>query len=152
GEEVLDESILNQAMPALERMIQRDKNHPCVIIWSMANESQTAQPAGISVMRKLIRRTKELDPSRLVTFVVSSQDAKPHAPYEDADLVAINVYLGVFGGSFSLHSDDLDERVTRPSAEHIRRQLAAFANKPVLVTEFGTRGVPGLHGDMAYTE
>jgi beta-glucuronidase len=30
--------------------------------------------------------------------------------------------------------------------------LAAFPNKPVLVTEYGTRGVPGLHGDMAYTE
>src|SRR5262249_50980430 len=70
GEEVLDEAILGQAVPALERMIRRDKNHPCVIIWSMANESRTATPAGISVMRKLIRRAKELDKDRLVTFVI----------------------------------------------------------------------------------
>ena len=89
GDEVLDEGILAQALPALERMIQRDRNHPCVIIWSMANESQTATPAGIAVMRKLIRRTKELDRTRLVTFVISTQDAKPHAAYEEADLVAV---------------------------------------------------------------
>jgi beta-glucuronidase len=152
GDEVLDERILTQALPALERMIQRDKNHPCVIIWSMANESQTAKPAGIAVMRKLIHRAKELDPTRLVTFVISPQEAKPHAAYEEADLLGINVYVGVFGRNISLHASDLDERVRRPLAEHVQRQLAAFPNKPVLVTEYGTRGVPGLHGDMAYTE
>ena len=152
GDEVLGESILGQAVPALEGMIRRDKNHPCVIIWSMANESQTTKPAGIAVMRTLIRRAKELDPTRLVTFVVSTQEAKPHAAYEEADLVGINVYIGVFGPDISLHARDLDERVTRPAAEYIRRELAAFPNKPVLVTEYGTRGVPGLHGDMAYTE
>jgi beta-glucuronidase len=151
-DEVLDESILGQAMPALERMIRRDKNHPCVIIWSMANESQTATPVGIAVMRKLIRRAKELDPTRLVTFVISSEDARPHAAYKDADLVAINVYKGVFDRETSLHINDLDARVTRPSVAHIRRQLRAFPDKPLLVTEYGTRGVPRLHGDMAYTE
>src|SRR5439155_24400913 len=133
-------------------MIQRDKNHPCVIIWSMANESQTSTPAGINIIRKLIRRTKELDKSRLVTFVTSTQDAKRHRAYEDADLIAINVYNGVFAGPMALHSSDLEERVTRASEEYIRRQLAAFPDKPVLVTEYGVRGVPGLHGDMAYTE
>lgn len=151
-DEVLDESILNQAMPALERMLRRDKNHASVAIWSMANESQTAKPAGIAVMRKLIRRAKELDPTRLVTFVISTQDARPHAAFEEADLIAINVYIGVFGREISLHSSDLNERVTQPAADYIRRQAAAFPDKPVLVTEYGTRGVPGLHGDVAYTE
>ena len=152
GAEVLDESILGQALPALERMIRRDKNHPCVAIWSMANESQTAKPAGVAVMRKLIRRARELDPTRLVTFVISTQEAKPHAAFEEADLVAINVYRGVFDRRMALHAADLEEYVTRASAEHIRRQSAAFPDKPLLVTEFGTRGVPGLHGDMVYTE
>jgi beta-glucuronidase len=118
----------------------------------MANESQTAKPVGIAVMRKLIRRTKELDPTRLVTFVISSEEAKPHAAYEESDLIAINVYKGVFDRDMSLHTTDLDTRVTRASVEYIRRQLAAFPTKPLLVTEYGTRGVPGLHGDMVYSE
>ena len=105
----------------------------------MGNESQTAKPAGIAVMRNLIRRAKTLDPTRLVTFVISTEDAKPHAAYEESDLIAINVYKGVFDRHISLHTTDLDARVTRPSVEYIRRQLAAFPNKPVLVTEYGTR-------------
>ena len=152
GEEVQSEAILDQAMPALERMIQRDKNHPSVIILSMCNESQTANEVGIAVMRKLIHRTRELDKSRLVTFVISSQEAKAHRAFEDADLVAINVYSGQFGRNVALHARQLEELVTRPSEEHIKRQLAAFPDKPVLITEFGTRGVPGVRGDVQYTE
>lgn len=66
------ESILNQALPMLETMIRRDRNHPCVIIWSMGNESKTDTAIGIKVMQRLIGRTKELDPTRLVTFVTDS--------------------------------------------------------------------------------
>ena len=55
----------------LETMIRRDRNHPCMIIWSMANESKTDNEVGIKVMRALIRRTKELDRTRLVTFVTA---------------------------------------------------------------------------------
>src|SRR5262249_33475506 len=92
GEEVQSEEVLEQALPALEGMIQRDQNHPAVIIWSMCNESQTANEVGISVMRRLIRRAKELDQTRLVTFVISPGEVKDHKAFEDADLVATNMY------------------------------------------------------------
>jgi beta-galactosidase/beta-glucuronidase len=146
------ESILDQAMPALERMIRRDKNHPCVIIWSMGNECQTANEVGINVMRKLIRRAKQLDPTRLTTFVISPEDAKPHRAYEEADLVAVNVYQGSLAGKLANHLGELEELVTRPSERFIRQQLAAFSEKPLLITEFGARGVPGIHGDVVYSE
>jgi beta-glucuronidase len=152
GEEVQSESILEQAMPALERMIRRDKNHPSVIIWSMCNESQTANQVGISVMRKMIRRTRELDPTRLVTFVISTQDAKPHRAFEEADLVAVNVYHGSLRPKLARHLGELDELVRKPAEEFLRRQLEAFPGKPLLVTEFGARGIPGLRGDVVYTE
>ena len=48
------ESILDQALPMLETMIRRDRNHPCVIIWSMCNESKTDTEVGIKVMKRLI--------------------------------------------------------------------------------------------------
>jgi beta-galactosidase/beta-glucuronidase len=152
GDEVQSESILDQAMPALERMIRRDKNHPAVIIWSMSNESQTATEVGISVMRKLLRRAKELDKSRLVTFVISPQESKAHRAYEDADLVAVNVYHGSLSGAPATHASQFEEMVTKPSEEYIRRQLAAWPDKPVLISEFGARGVPGIHGDVPYSE
>jgi beta-glucuronidase len=152
GEEVQSEEILQQAMPALEAMVQRDKNHPAVIIWSMCNESQTANEAGISVMRKLIRRAKELDPTRLVTFVTAPGEVKDHKAFEDADLVATNMYAGQFGRHVAHHIGELGELVTAASKEYLRRQLAAFPDKPLLVTEYGSRGVPGIHGDIDYSE
>jgi len=149
---VQSESILDQAMPALERMIQRDKNHPCVIIWSMRNESQTANEIGISVMRKLIRRAKELDSSRLVTYVIPPRESKPERAFEKADLAAVNVHQGSLSGKIADHVSQLEELMTKPSEENIRRQLAAWPDKPLLITEFGTRGVPGIHGDVSYSE
>ena len=138
-------------MPALERMIRRDKNHPAVIVWSMGNESQTANEVGISVMRKLIRRARELDKSRLLTFVISPQESKVHRAYEDADLVAVNVYHGSLDKP-AAHASQFEELVAKPSEEYIRRQLAAWPDKPVLITEFGAHGVPGVHGDVPYSE
>lgn len=42
-------------------LVQRDKNHPCVIIWSMGNEGGSGR--NMQAMRKAI---KQLDPTRLV--------------------------------------------------------------------------------------
>ncbi len=149
--EVQNEDILKQAFPMLEQMIRRDKNHPAIVIWSMANESTTDTEVGIRVMRKLIKRAKELDRSRLVTFV-TDRDAKAQKAYEDADLVAINVYQGQFSEKIAHNISQLEELVRKPTEDRIRQQLVSYPDKPLIVTEFGTRGVPTVHGDVHYTE
>jgi beta-galactosidase/beta-glucuronidase len=149
---VQDEHILDQALPMLGAMIRRDKNHPSVIIWSMANESKTDNAVGIKVMRALIGRTKELDPTRLVTFVTAPGPVREHRAYEDADLVATNMYYGSLGGTIAVHRDQLEERARRPSEAHLRRQVAAFPHKPLVITEFGAVGIAGMRGDVAGTE
>jgi beta-galactosidase/beta-glucuronidase len=47
----------------VERMIRRDRNHPSVIIWSMGNESGFGENHV-----RMIERTRELDPTRLVHY------------------------------------------------------------------------------------
>jgi beta-glucuronidase len=149
---VQDESILDLALPMLEAMIRRDRNHPSVIIWSMANESKTDNAVGIKVMRTLIDRTRGLDPTRLVTFVTAPGPVGGHRAYEQADLVATNMYYGSLGGTIAVHRDQLDERARIPSEAHLRRQIAAFPDKPIVIAEFGAVGIPGMHGDVAATE
>jgi beta-glucuronidase len=149
---VQDEHILDRALPMLETMIRRDKNHPCVIIWSMANESKTDNAVGIQVMRSLIHRTKELDPTRLVTFVTAPGSVREHRAYEDADLVATNMYYGSLSAPLANHRSELEERVRKPSEAHLRRQIAAFPDKPMIITEFGAMGFHGMHGDVPSTE
>jgi beta-glucuronidase len=147
-----NESILDQALPMLERMIRRDRNHPCVIIWSMCNESKTDSAVGIKVMRRLIALTKELDPTRVVTFVTAPGSVRPHRAYEDADLVSFNMYPGSLVAPLAEHISELDGRARKPAEAYLRTQLAEFPDKPMLVTEFGAMGFPGLHGDAASTE
>jgi beta-glucuronidase len=149
---VQKESILDQALPMLETMIHRDRHHPCIIIWSMANESKTDSEVGIKVMRTLIKRTHELDRSRLVTFVTDQASVKEHRAFADADLVAINMYPGSLGRPLADHIDQLDERARKPAEANLRNRLAAFPDKPMLVTEWGAMGFRTIRGDAASTE
>ena len=74
------------------------------------------------------------------------------SPRIDICDLTVNVYQGSLAGKLAHHLGELDELVTGPSEEFIRRQLAAFPDKPLLITEFGARGVPGMHGDIVYSE
>ncbi|CAH2715856.1 Evolved beta-galactosidase subunit alpha [Neobacillus rhizosphaerae] len=47
----------------LERMIERDKNHPCILMWSLGNESAFGHN-----FRAMAKRAKEMDPTRLVHY------------------------------------------------------------------------------------
>jgi beta-galactosidase len=58
----------SEALSELKRMVRRDRNHPSVILWSLANEEplQGAERGAriVASMKRLVRR---LDPSRPVT-------------------------------------------------------------------------------------
>ncbi|WP_345740589.1 glycoside hydrolase family 2 TIM barrel-domain containing protein [Microbacterium terricola] len=57
----------------LEAMIEKDRNHPSVIMYSIGNEiGETALPEGIDTSRRLAERTRELDPSRPVTNCINA--------------------------------------------------------------------------------
>jgi len=146
------ESILDQALPMLETMIRRDCNHPCVIIWSMCNESKTDSEIGIKVMKRLIHRTKELDRTRLVTYVTDSHSVREHRAYADADLVAANIYPGSLGPPLADHVSQLDERARKPAEAILRSHLGGFPDKPLLISEFGAMGFHGVRGPVASTE
>lgn len=52
----------------LAAMVKKDRNHPCVILYSIGNEiSETQQPRGIEMTKKLVHNVKALDDSRPVT-------------------------------------------------------------------------------------
>ena len=53
-------------------MIEKDFNHPCVILYSIGNEvSETALPEGIAQAEEIARFVRELAPSRPITTAVS---------------------------------------------------------------------------------
>jgi beta-glucuronidase len=152
GEEVkMNLDILDQAKPALRKMIRRDKNHPCVIIWSMCNECRTDTEIGITVMRELLRLAKSLDPTRLVTFV-SNGNPMDHLGYDEADIVCFNKYYGTLEGSLCDNISQIDSLGFKPFVKELSLVRNSFINKPVFITEFGAQGIKNIHGDAPYSE
>jgi beta-galactosidase len=77
---VLDENRLlgssAEVMSQFTRLITRDRNHPSVFMWSLANEEIYAQKTDIGkrIALTLIAKQKELDPTRTCTYAANLGD------------------------------------------------------------------------------
>jgi beta-galactosidase len=77
---IMDESRLlggdSENLHKWDDQIRRDRNHPCVAIWSVANEEFAVQdsPQGASAARAMQNYAKRLDPTRPVTYAAPEGD------------------------------------------------------------------------------
>ena len=62
-----------EGLARLETMIKRYRNSPAIILWSMGNEEWKLQatPEGERIAASMIRRARELDPTRLCTAAIN---------------------------------------------------------------------------------
>jgi beta-glucuronidase len=145
GEAPQSLDILKQAKSTLTDMIARDKNHPCIVIWSMANECATDNEIGITVMRELLKLAKSLDPTRLVTFV-AGDDPRKHLAYDEADIVSFNEYF------ICDHINQMDSVIYKKLSKDLTLYRSYFGSKPIIMSEFGRQGIKNVHGDDFYSE
>jgi len=153
---------LRMCLQQIEEMIARDKNHPAVVMWCVANEPM---PKGFAVgamgesnlsmeevnvpgkvfLETEIARARELDPTRLVTIVTVM--GGPQTWMEQCDVVCMNRYWGWYtlGGQLDIARQKLAEELD---------QVWKRWGKPIIMTEFGADTVPGFHGhpNVMWTE
>ena len=120
----------------IKELIARDKNHPSVILWSLANEPHSQRRAAKAFFRALYDLARSLDPTRPVT-VVSFLGEQEEA-FAFCDVVCLNRYAGWY-----THSGRIDEGCAALSAE--LDALHARYPKPLILTEFGADTIPGWH-------
>ncbi len=71
---VMDENRMFGSTPEclgqMEALVRRDRNAPCVILWSLGNEEHSVQnrPQGAKMARDMVRLIRRLDPTRAVTY------------------------------------------------------------------------------------
>jgi beta-galactosidase len=62
-----------EGMSELERLIKRDRNHPSVVIWSLANEEpEQGNTRGARIVTTMKRLQRRLDPSRVCTTAMNN--------------------------------------------------------------------------------
>jgi len=125
----------NYAQPELEAMVHQLRNHPSVIIWSVANEIPSDKPEVAAYIAKAVNYVHSLDPSRLVTF--ASDKREKDISMGPVDIVAVNEYYGWYYGKL----DDVGPMLDRMHQE--------YPGKPILVSEFGSEGVANWNRDTA---
>ena len=85
-----------ESLYQLSTMIQRDRNHPAIILWSMANEEGGTQRhiIGRRYMRKMVALTHQLDPYRKVTAGVNAWGSKVDVGFaQEIDVMGFNYSL-----------------------------------------------------------
>lgn len=133
----------------------RDKNHPSVIVWSLANEPgvtlafirdsaarKQAVDAGTDFFRPLFEQARAADPTRPVSLV--SVGRGPDEWIDLADLVFTNVYFGWYYDGLG----QLEDVAATALAKELER-LHARHHKPIVLTEFGADTLPGVHAQPA---
>jgi beta-glucuronidase len=123
---------------AIRELVARDKNHPSVVLWSIANEPESDTEGAERYFEPLFELTRQLDPTRPVGFVNVML-----APYgkcrvsQFGDVVMLNRYYGWYVNTGELKAAELAWE----------EELKGWAGegKPIIITEYGADTYPGLH-------
>ena len=139
SEDTINDATREVHRQVIRELIARDKNHPCVVVWSIANEPESDTPQARAYFDPLAAETRRLDPSRPVGFVnVMLAPAGKDVVADLFDVVMLNRYYGWY-----VNTGDL------PAAERaLEAELNAWAvklGKPIIMTEYGADTMPGPH-------
>ncbi|MNP20301.1 Beta-glucuronidase [compost metagenome] len=125
----------------IRELIARDKNHPSVVMWNVANEPASEEEGAYEYFKPLIELMREVDPQQrpvtLVTHLGSTPDRDKIA--ELIDVLALNRYYGWY-----VDGGDLDSAKAKLRAE-LNGWLERCPNKPIMMTEYGADTVAGFH-------
>lgn len=134
----------------IRELIARDKNHPCVVMWSIANEPAAEEDGADDYFAPLLSLARELDPQKrpvtVVVHIASQPDTCKVSPM--VDVVILNRYYGWYQDTGRLDLGRL----------HLQQELQGWAEKypgkPVMIGEYGVDTIAGFHeteGEM-FTE
>ncbi len=145
-EERVGSRIQQHHLDVMRELVARDKNHPSVVLWCVANEAAAWEKESCGYFEPIVEETRRLDPSRPVTIVHSTLPDHDYFGHL-FDVICVNRYYSWYGDSGEL---DL-------IPHHLSADLKLWFEKhgkPVMLTEYGCDTIPGFHQDppVMFTE
>ena len=125
----------------IRELIDRDKNHACVVMWSIANEAATYSKGSYEYFEPLFNLARELDPQKRPLTYINIMMATPKADKctDLADVIALNRYYGWYIQTGDLKTAEVKTR------EELLEWQEKYPDKPIMYTEYGADTVAGFH-------
>jgi beta-galactosidase/beta-glucuronidase len=125
--------VRRQSLRMLRDMVNRDRNHASVVVWSIGNENTSRPARGFSrYVRSAERLAHQLDSTRLVGLsiagypTVGKQDL-----YTSLDALGVNDYFGWYAGP---QNSIVDRNAL---SAYLQRVHDDYPSQALFVTEFG---------------
>lgn len=128
-------------MQVIEELIKRDKNHACVVMWSIANEPSSAEKGAYEYFEPLFKYAKSLDKqNRPCTFAnILMAPADKCLVTKLCDVICLNRYYGWY----------VDLGDLKSAKKHMLNELemwhSLYPDKPIIFTEYGADTIAGVH-------
>jgi len=128
---------------SIRELISRDKNHPSIVMWIIANEPAAQEEGAREYFEPLAKLTRELEPSRPISY--ANQGAA--TPETDLimdlfDVTCINRYFGWYQQTGDLEAAEI-------ALEEELRLWQETYDQPIIMTEYGADTLAGLHSILA---
>ncbi|XP_037025172.1 beta-glucuronidase-like [Bradysia coprophila] len=131
------EELLQNHKVNMEQLIHRDRDHPSVVMWSIANEPRSEADNADWYFSEIASHTKRLDPTRPITASIDrSLERDKSATY--LDVISFNRYNAWYSNPGRL------DTITNNVVNEARRWHEKHS-KPLMVSEYGGDTLEGLH-------
>ncbi len=134
--EKVNQQSLENYKEQFKSLVERDDNHPCVVMYSLANEANTHEIGAVSFFKEAFKYARTLTNKPLM--IVENVTAEVNLVAQFADIIGINRYHGWY-------TDFSDLSVIEKQIKHSVHTYLDKFHKPVLLSEFGADTISGLH-------
>jgi beta-galactosidase len=131
----------------IDAMVLRDRNHPSVIFWSIANEvPERADPSGVAIAKQIVDEIKQRDPTRPITAAIPFFfESGGRRPWAESDPAFQYLDVGGYNYQWQEYEKDHDRVPTRVMMGTESFPLHAFENWQLVEKN------PYVIGDFVWT-
>lgn len=136
-EGLADKGTLAHHKDMLSALYERDKNHPCVIMWNVSNEAQTQDENALEYFTEVVAHIRSLDKTRPIANVTDNTadvDTVGHL----FDVIGLNRY-------YSWYYDLANLKSIYPRLTSEFRAWHEKIKKPIFMSEYGADTIAGNH-------
>ncbi|XP_033162075.1 beta-glucuronidase [Drosophila mauritiana] len=140
--DIFEPQLLENHMSSLEQLIHRDRNHPSVIAWSVANEPRSNKKGALKYFESLVNYVRGIAHGRPLTAAINANSSSCHLA-QFLDIVGFNRYNSWYQNS---GRTDMIINLLTIEAQSWRDKFG----KPVIQFEYGGDTMEGMHSLPAF--